>query len=185
VSIVAPDSSSIDMEGTSIFILQLILVCAFVCLACSQSCPSQQQTSAKFTVSTQRNQTGHWISQVMTEHGAANNTVTTSPWTAEVEHNTASCNGVESVQLVATLTAPQLRAPGYELHRGVGYYKIHSELKTWHEARQICAQEGGHLAIINTEEESKVLQSMFGPVAAKLNVVWVLIGFHDLYDEGQ
>jgi len=82
-------------------------------------------------------------------------------------------------------TAPPLRAPGYELHRGVGYYKIHSELKTWHEARQICAQEGGHLAIINTEEESKVLQSMFGPVAAKLNVVWVLIGFHDLYDEGQ
>ena len=42
--------------------------------------------------------------QVRIEHGAENNTVTTSPWTAEVEHNTASCNGVESVQLVATLT---------------------------------------------------------------------------------
>jgi len=82
-------------------------------------------------------------------------------------------------------TAPPLRAPGYELHRGVGYYKIHSELKTWHEARQICAQEGGHLAIINSEEESKVLQSIFAPVAAKLNVVWVFIGFHDLYVEGQ
>ena len=82
-------------------------------------------------------------------------------------------------------TAPPLRAPGYELHRGVGYYKIHSELKTWHEALQICAQEGGHLAIINSEEESKVLQSMFAPVAAKLNVVWIFIGFHDLYNEGQ
>ena len=83
-------------------------------------------------------------------------------------------------------TAPPLRAgPGYELHRGVGYYKLHSELKTWHEARQICAQEGGHLAIINSEEESKVLQSMFAPVAARLNVVWAFIGFHDLYNEGQ
>ena len=82
-------------------------------------------------------------------------------------------------------TAPPLRAPGYEFHRGVGYYKIHSELKTWHEARQICAQEGGHLAIINSEEESKVLQSIFAPVAAKLNVVWAFIGFHDLYNEGQ
>jgi len=82
-------------------------------------------------------------------------------------------------------TAPPLRAPGYELHRGVGYYKIHSELKTWHEARQICAQERGHLAIINSEEESKVLQSMFAPVAAKLNVDWVFIGFHDLYNEVQ
>jgi len=174
------------MEGTSSFILKLVLVFAFVCLACGQSCPSQHETSAKFTVSSQRNQTGHWISQVRIEHTADNNKGTTSPWTAEVEHNTASCNGVESVQLVATLTAPPLRAgPGYELHRGVGYYKIHSELKTWHEARQICAQEGGHLAIINSEEESKVLQSIFAPVAAQLKKVWVFIGFHDLYNEGQ
>jgi hypothetical protein len=67
----------------------------------------------------------------------------------------------------------------------VGYYRIHSEPKTWQEARQICAQERGHLAIINSEEESKVLQLMFAPVAAKLKVVWVLIGFHDLYNEGQ
>ena len=52
------------MEGTSSYILQLILVCAFVCLASGQSCPSQHQTSAKFTVSSRRNQTGHWISQV-------------------------------------------------------------------------------------------------------------------------
>ena len=67
----------------------------------------------------------------------------------------------------------------------MGYYKIHSELKTWHEARQICAQEGGYLAIINSDEESKVMQSIFGPVAAKLIADWVFIGFHDLYDEGQ
>jgi len=82
-------------------------------------------------------------------------------------------------------TAPPRRAPGYELHRGVGYYKIHSKTKTWHEALQFCAQEGGHLVIINSEEESKVLQSMFAPVAAKLNVWWAFIGFHDLYNEGQ
>jgi hypothetical protein len=42
--------------------------------------------------------------QVRIERGADNNIVTTSPWTAEVEHNTASCNDVESIQLVATLT---------------------------------------------------------------------------------
>jgi len=82
-------------------------------------------------------------------------------------------------------TAPPLRATGYELHSGVGYYKIHSERKTWHEARKICAQEGGHLAIINSEEESNVLKSIFDPVATKLGVAFVLIGFHDLYYEGQ
>ena len=82
-------------------------------------------------------------------------------------------------------TAQPLRATGYELHPGVGYYKVHSELKTWHEARQICAQEGGHLAITNSEEESNVLQSVFAPVAARLKDEWVLVGFHDLYNEGQ
>jgi hypothetical protein len=83
-------------------------------------------------------------------------------------------------------TAPPPRAgPGYELHRGLGNYKIHSDLKTWLEARQTCAQEGGHLAIINSEEESEVLQSIFAPVAAQLKQVWVFIGFHDLYNEGQ
>jgi hypothetical protein len=83
-------------------------------------------------------------------------------------------------------TAPPPRAgPGYELHRGMGYYKIHSEPKTWPEARRVCAQEGGHLTIINSEEESKVLQSIFAPVAAGLKTIWVLIGFHDLYNEGQ
>ena len=83
-------------------------------------------------------------------------------------------------------TEPPLRAgPGYELHRGVGYYKIHSELKNWQEAREICEQEGGHLAIINSEEESKVLQEIFAPVAANLKEVYVFIGFHDLYKEGQ
>jgi hypothetical protein len=71
------------------------------------------------------------------------------------------------------------------MHRGVGYYKIHSERKTWHEARQICDQEGGHLAIINSEEESEVLQSIFVPVAAKLKAVWFFVGFYDLYTEGQ
>ena len=67
----------------------------------------------------------------------------------------------------------------------MGYYKIHNEPKTWPEARKICAQEGGHLAIINSEEESKDLQSIFAPVAANLSVGAVLIGFHDLYNEGQ
>ena len=56
---------------------------------------------------------------------------------------------------------------------------------TWHEARKICAQEGGHLAIINSEEESAVLRSIFAPVAEKVKKEWVIIGFHDLYNEGQ
>jgi hypothetical protein len=52
------------MEGTSSFIVELILVCAFVFFTYGQSCPSQRKTSAKFTVSSQRNQTGHWTTKV-------------------------------------------------------------------------------------------------------------------------
>jgi hypothetical protein len=52
------------MEGTSSFIVELILVCAFICFTWGQSCPSQRQTSAKFAVRVERNQTGHWITKV-------------------------------------------------------------------------------------------------------------------------
>jgi hypothetical protein len=42
--------------------------------------------------------------QVRIEYDADNNTVTTSPLTAQVEHNMSSCKCVESVQLVARVT---------------------------------------------------------------------------------
>jgi hypothetical protein len=45
-----------------------------------------------------------FLLQVRIENGADRNQMKTSPWTAEVEHNTSCCNGVESDQLVATLT---------------------------------------------------------------------------------
>jgi hypothetical protein len=97
-----------------------------------------------------------------------------------------SSGGLYPVRCYPLFTAPPLRAgPGYELHRGIGYYKVHSEPKTWHEARRICADEGAHLAIVNSEEESKVLQSILRPVAARLKTVWAFVGFHDLYEEGQ
>lgn len=110
---------------------------------------------------------------------------------------TRACFGIEQWRTVPCallllrrcyplFTAPPLRAgPGYELHRGIGYYKVHSEPRTWQEARRICADEGAHLAIVNSEEESKVLQSILAPVAARLKTVWAFVGFHDLYEEGQ
>jgi hypothetical protein len=67
----------------------------------------------------------------------------------------------------------------------LGYYKVHGEPRNWQDARKICAQEGAHLAIINSEEESKAVQSMLAPVADKAKTVWAFIGFHDLYTEGQ
>jgi hypothetical protein len=52
--------SQIDMDWKIYFLVTY----ACVCLSWGQNCPSQKHASAKFTISSHRNQTGHWISQV-------------------------------------------------------------------------------------------------------------------------
>ena len=49
----------------------------------------------------------------------------------------------------------------YELIRDLAYYKLHTEPQTWHTAQVICHQEGGHLAIINSEFEFSIMRMLF------------------------
>nr|CAD7437557.1 unnamed protein product [Timema bartmani]CAD7453948.1 unnamed protein product [Timema tahoe] len=70
---------------------------------------------------------------------------------------------------------------------GIGYYKFHTDPQVWEDARKTCAKEGGHLAIINSEEESKVTQQLFARHPKINNVQYsdfAFIGFHDMYNEG-
>jgi hypothetical protein len=70
----------------------------------------------------------------------------------------------------------------------VGYYKFHTTPKTWDEARLTCQQEGGHLVVINSEAESKVLQSLFAGVKKVEGVShndYAFVGFHDRFVEGE
>lgn len=39
---------------------------------------------------------------------------------------------------------------------GLGSHKLHTSAKTWNEARKICNEENGHLAIINSKAEAAV-----------------------------
>jgi hypothetical protein len=60
--------------------------------------------------------------------------------------------------------APKSRrkAPAdYELLPGLGYYKFHTDIKTWDKARTICEKEGAHLAVINSLTEAKSLPSIW------------------------
>jgi len=86
------------------------------------------------------------------------------------------------------LAAPSVHVgPGYELFPGVGYYKFHSKSATWNDAWNICTQEGAHLAIVNSEAESKVLKEIFSRFPKLQDVTYndfAFIGFHDLYNEG-
>jgi hypothetical protein len=79
-------------------------------------------------------------------------------------------------------------APGYELFPGVGYYKFHTTPKTWDEARQICQQEGGYLVVINSEAESKVMQSFLDGarnIKGANHNDYAFVGFHDRFVEGE
>ncbi|XP_011341206.1 hemolymph lipopolysaccharide-binding protein-like [Ooceraea biroi] len=62
-----------------------------------------------------------------------------------------------------------------------GYvHKFYLLKTTWNKARQTCVKEGGHLAIINSTSEEKVLLRMM----QEKNISAAWLGLHDLYEEG-
>ncbi|KAG8232818.1 hypothetical protein J437_LFUL014176 [Ladona fulva] len=64
------------------------------------------------------------------------------------------------------------------MHPGVGYYKYHSKKLSFDAANKKCAEEGGHLAIINSEAEHQIVRSLLKNDSAYL-------GFHDRIKEGE
>jgi hypothetical protein len=86
------------------------------------------------------------------------------------------------------ISSRQTLPPGYELIPGLGKYKFHSEVKTWHEARNICALEDAHLVIINSQREANALLHFWVPYPKIFNDWrndWAHIGFHDQHVEGE
>ncbi|KAJ9590456.1 hypothetical protein L9F63_016487, partial [Diploptera punctata] len=118
----------------------------------------------------------------------------TGPWDVDIEHTTTTCQGIETVDLKATVIAPPAKSiltagpEGYDLVTGLGYYKLHTDYKTWEEALIACEAEGAHLLIINSDQEAKALE-IFWDASPKIlegfpnNLAYV--GFHDKYKEGQ
>ncbi|XP_011172832.1 hemolymph lipopolysaccharide-binding protein isoform X2 [Solenopsis invicta] len=68
----------------------------------------------------------------------------------------------------------------YLITPGMGAHKLHVRKLPWYKARRICIQEGGHLAIINSNSEEKLLLHILEE--NKINQAW--LGVHDLYEEG-
>ncbi|XP_011642303.1 hemolymph lipopolysaccharide-binding protein-like [Pogonomyrmex barbatus] len=69
---------------------------------------------------------------------------------------------------------------GYLFTSGIGAHKLHNRKLIWNKARQACIQEGGHLAVINSDSEEKILLSMLQE--KNIDAGW--LGVHDLYEEG-
>ncbi|XP_023722707.1 hemolymph lipopolysaccharide-binding protein-like, partial [Cryptotermes secundus] len=78
--------------------------------------------------------------------------------------------------------------PGQQQLSNVTRYSFHTTGKKWDEARRICDQEGSHLAIINSEAESRVLHDLYAltPFAKDVDRNnWAFIGFHDRFVKGE
>jgi hypothetical protein len=85
--------------------------------------------------------------------------------------------------------APVPRRPpaGYEWLNGLGYYKLHTSVRNWTEASQVCRQENAHLMIINSEAEAKVIQPLWvsHPTLGDWRDRWSFVGIHDQFEEGK
>ncbi|GAB1862247.1 Hemolymph lipopolysaccharide-binding protein-like isoform X2 [Camponotus japonicus] len=68
----------------------------------------------------------------------------------------------------------------YLITPGIGAHKLHIGQLSWNKARKICIQEGGHLAIINSNSEEKILIRILEE--NKVSEAW--LGIHDLFEEG-
>ncbi|XP_046829427.1 hemolymph lipopolysaccharide-binding protein-like [Vespa crabro] len=80
----------------------------------------------------------------------------------------------------------KLMRDDYHYSPGIGSHKLHTRAKTWNEARKICIEEGGHLAIINSIAEANILLNLFnrsGPIKGAAYNNLSLLGIHDLYTE--
>ncbi|XP_043249694.1 hemolymph lipopolysaccharide-binding protein-like [Colletes gigas] len=79
-----------------------------------------------------------------------------------------------------TRCAYNLTRDDYTLIKGVGAYKLNTRLVWWNNAREICRDEGGHLAMINSLAEESALLNMMR--SEDVDAVW--LGVHDLFGEG-
>ena len=77
-----------------------------------------------------------------------------------------------------SLTEGDMFRQGYQLIPQLGYYKFHENLLPWQEAVDVCAREGAHLLIINSEQEAMAVK----PLLLGNCCMW--IGVHDQYQEG-
>ncbi|XP_069701697.1 hemolymph lipopolysaccharide-binding protein-like [Periplaneta americana] len=181
--------------------------CAVVCFVvwCEGACAGLQcsltHTSAlKFSITSLRNETGHWIAQLQMGHDAGEKSA--GPYEVDVDHSTAKCENSESILISAKITAPTINvitkptsrgiptAPGYELVPSLGYYKLHTVGNTWHGALKICEEEGAHLLIVNSDEEALALKPLWDKnppanISGSVHNNWAWIGVHDMYKEGE
>ena len=93
------------------------------------------------------------------------------------------CEEETEVKEKSIPTPDQVNPPfdGYEFIAPLGYYKHHHERVIWQEAVDVCAREGGHLLILNSDEERRAVTSLVHRGYDPYFAIWT--GVHDQYRE--
>ncbi|XP_063225643.1 hemolymph lipopolysaccharide-binding protein-like [Bacillus rossius redtenbacheri] len=150
-------------------------------------CPSPARSPvAKLSLLSFRGPDGEWTSRLNLTRNALGDA---PAWDVDLEQEKVSCGeGAEYVVTLLTLAPvsasqtafkpgpknvsagvePTQRTelqtttlkPGYRQVPGVGIWKLHGTAKTWEEAKEVCSEEGAHLAVINSEAEAKYYKSI-------------------------
>lgn len=74
----------------------------------------------------------------------------------EIHNNPFYLPIIHGTTLKCNFVGNKLMRDDYHYSPGIGSHKLHTRAKTWNEARKICIEEGGHLAIINSIAEAHV-----------------------------
>ncbi|XP_076235841.1 uncharacterized protein LOC143180179 [Calliopsis andreniformis] len=72
-----------------------------------------------------------------------------------------------------------LERDDYTITPDVGVHKLHPRKLKWNQARKACMEEGGHLVILNSEREERILLDSM----KKENISQAWLGVHDQFEE--
>ncbi|KAG8235612.1 hypothetical protein J437_LFUL014657 [Ladona fulva] len=134
-----------------------------------------------FTFTSRKNEKGQFLNKWFLNDGAPN---LPDNYKVNMKSNVKEENGMQRYQLNAEVQVPPARPPSYELFPGVGYYKFYPEgAMTYYQASSTCKNDGGHLAILNSEAEMVVLRNLYGRNKDAKSFAW--LGFNDIAVEGK
>ncbi|PSN49830.1 hypothetical protein C0J52_08849 [Blattella germanica] len=120
---------------------------------------------AHLSLNSVRNNTGHWVAQVMLHDG-----------------NATSGENILDMDLGIPqdlkLRDPELPAQKKKL----GFLKFHCTPMTWLQAKKTCDSEGGNLLVLNSEREFTTVKAIWESYPQATS--YLHLGLNDLYKDG-
>ncbi|CAG2063373.1 unnamed protein product, partial [Timema podura] len=93
------------MSKTCYFVVIMLCVSGWPKESSSEFCQALSPV-LKLSIISQRNHTGHWVAQIKFDHGGSDSAeeLEAGPFEVDVEHDSAVCDGRETVKMVASIT---------------------------------------------------------------------------------